>query len=102
MLPAKTKTRIQTNKEAVKDLYKTTTKLRKSEDTREFFQDLMSSTEIKELARRLLCAKMLYDNQTYFSIEDLLGMSPVTINKIHTKTRGSKILRKIGSFQFPR
>lgn len=93
----KDKKRYQVNKEAVENLFKLLPRLKNLDDAQEFLQDLFSGTEIKEISRRLFCAQLLYENETYLAIEDLLGMSPVTINKIHAKTRGSKVLPKLFS-----
>ena len=95
-MESRVKKRAQLNKKAVKEFYNIISKIKKPAQAEQFFQDLMSSTEIKETARRLYCAKLLrQEGKTYQEIEDLLGMSPITINKIHFKTKGSKILPKL-------
>ena len=55
----------------------------------------MSSSELKDLARRLLAVKMLYNKDTYQEIHFQSAMSMSTINKMHFKTKGSKILREL-------
>lgn len=62
------------------------------EDFEGFFKDLMSSSEIKDLSRRFLAAKLLKQGKTYQEISDLLGMSEGTINKVYFKTKGSRII----------
>jgi len=91
-LSPKAQKRIGLNKKAVEKLTKVLPKLKTAEESRQFLQDLMSSSEILDLARRLMATKLLFEGKTYQEIEDLLGMGPLTINKIHFKTRGSKIL----------
>lgn len=91
-LSPKAQKRIELNKKAVEELMKVLPKLKTAEESRQFLQDCMSSSEILDLARRLMAAKLLFEGKTYQEIEDLLGMGPLTINKIHFKTRGSKIL----------
>ena len=81
--------------EAKELLIQTIDTIRGEENIREFLNDLFSSAEVKDLSRRLMCAKLLFENNTYQQITQLMGMSANTINKIHFKTRGSKLLRKI-------
>jgi len=89
----RTRRRAKLNRQAVRNLFEVVAKIKKPAQVEQFFQDLMSSTEIREIARRLFCAKLLLKGKTYQEIEDDLGMSPITINKIHFKTKGSKIRR---------
>ena len=91
-LSPKTQKRVTLNKKAVEELTEVIPKLKTAKESRQFLQDLMSSSETLDLARRLMAAKLLYEGKTYQDIEDLMGMGPLTINKIHFKTRGSKNL----------
>ncbi len=93
----KVKIILEMNKEAKEEWFRTIVKLKTTENAKEFFQDLFSSSEIKDITRRLKCARLLYENKTFQQIEDLIGMGSPTINKIHFKTRGSKILPKLFS-----
>ncbi len=85
----------QLNKKAITELFKILPKIKMQQEAKHFFQDLFSSAEIKDIARRLAAAKLLHQGKTYQEIEDYLGMGPLTINKIHFKTKGSKILPKL-------
>lgn len=84
--------RIKLNKKARKLLGKTLIKIKNFDQAENFLMDLLSSAEINDISRRLLAARLLYGNKTYQEINDLLGMGPLTINKVHFKTKGSKIL----------
>ncbi|TSC94293.1 MAG: hypothetical protein Athens101428_336 [Candidatus Berkelbacteria bacterium Athens1014_28] len=67
----------------------------KSDEFIDFMESLLSSTEIKNISRRIMAAKLLLENNTYKDVEELMGMSPGTINKIHFKTKGSPAFRKL-------
>ncbi|MCX6810857.1 MAG: Trp family transcriptional regulator [Candidatus Berkelbacteria bacterium] len=67
----------------------------KSDEFIDFLESLMSSTEIKNISRRTMAAKLLLEYNTYEDVELLMGMSPGTINKIHFKTKGSPAFRKL-------
>ncbi len=79
------------DKIARREFFRTLKKVKK-EDLEDFFRDLMSSAEIKDLSRRFLAAKLLREGKTYLEVREILGMGETTINKVHFKTRGSKIL----------
>ena len=91
------KIRAQMNKEAYEEWFKVVIKLKTANEAEEFFRDLFSSSEIKDITRRLKCARLLYEENTFQQIEELLGMGSPTINKIHFKTKGSRILPKLFS-----
>ena len=76
-------------------LIKTLARLDGEENIKEFLNDLFSSAEVKDLSRRLLAAKLLYNGDTYQEISRLMGMSAGTICKFHFKTRGSKVLKDL-------
>lgn len=82
------------NQEALKLLYSTMIGLEK-DDLNDLLGSLMSSAEIKDLARRLYAAKLLKEGSTFIEIGELMGMSPVTINKVYFKTKGSPIIIKL-------
>lgn len=95
MTPPKQREIVLTNKKAIDDLCTAIAKLKNKKDVRELLNDLLSSSETKDIARRYLAAKLLYKRKTYQEVEEKLSMSPLTINKIHFKTKGSKILPNI-------
>jgi len=77
--------------------FKTISKVKDEKHFEEFFYDLFSSSEVKDVSRRLLAAKMLIEGKTYLQIKEEMGMSEGTINKIYFKTKGSHILRRFFS-----
>lgn len=89
------KKRVKFDKKALSLLYKTVLKLKKEKQVKEFFSDIFSSKEIKDIARRVLAVRRLYTNKTYRDIYFESGMSMTTINKMYFKTKGSKLLRNI-------
>ena len=80
------------DQKAKREFFDAVVKLKSKNDFEQLFKDLMSSSEIKDLSRRYYAAKLLYRSKTYQEIETMMGMSPVTINKIYFKTKGSRIL----------
>ncbi|TSC94681.1 MAG: hypothetical protein Athens101428_196 [Candidatus Berkelbacteria bacterium Athens1014_28] len=42
-----------------------------------------------------MAVKFLFEKHTFTEIEDLMGMSSGTINKIYFKTKGSPVLNKL-------
>jgi len=79
------------DQKAKKEFYRALKKLKK-DDFEEFFKDLMSSAEIKDLSRRFMAAKYLNEKKTYQEIREIMGMGEGTINKIRFKTKGSRVL----------
>lgn len=62
---------------------------------KDLLTSIMSSSEIKDLSRRLMAAKLLKENHTYGDVVDIMGMSEGTINKIHFKTKGSPTINQL-------
>jgi len=83
------------DKEAKQLFIKTLSKFKNSTEVEEFLSDLFSSAEVKDFSRRLLAAKFLMENKTYLEINQNMGMSAGTINKIHFKTKGSSLIRDL-------
>lgn len=65
------------------------------EDFLDFFDSLLSSAELKDISRRLMAAKLLHQESTYDAVVKLMGMGSNTVNKIHFKTKGSPVLKKL-------
>jgi uncharacterized protein YerC len=82
------------DQEAQKLLFDTLIKVEKNE-LDELLRSLVSSAEIKDLARRLLAAKLLKEGNTFLEIGQLMGMSQGTINKVYFKTKGSPLINKL-------
>lgn len=72
-----------------------TFKMLKGGELEDLLMSLLSSAEVKDISRRLMAAKILKSGGTYQDVIDTMGMSDGTINKIHFKTKGSPIIRKL-------
>ena len=54
-----------------------------------FFEDLCTVSELQEMSRRLLAAKMLKDNYIYTEIAQQTGLSTATISRVNRSLRYS-------------
>ncbi len=52
------------------------------DDCYDFFEDLCTIKEIKDMSQRLDAAKMLIDGKSYLSIESEIGISTATIGRV--------------------
>ena len=48
-----------------------------------FFEDLCTESELQEMSRRLVAAKMLMNNQIYADIAEKTGLSTATISRVN-------------------
>lgn len=80
---------------AKKRLYNILSKINNPIEIKIFLSDILSSSEIKDIARRLLAADYLFHGKTYQKINYELGMGMATINKVNFKTKGSYLLKNI-------
>lgn len=53
------------------------------EECYDFFEDLCTISEIKEMAKRLVAAKMLNNNMIYTEIAEKTGLSTATISRVN-------------------
>lgn len=67
----------------IDDLYAAITRLDSLEECRKFFRDLLTETEIRELAERWKVARMLWQGVPYTTIETETGLSSRTIARVH-------------------
>jgi TrpR-related protein YerC/YecD len=67
----------------IDDLYAAITRLDSLEECRKFFRDLLTETEIRELAERWKVARMLWQGVPYTTIEQETGLSSRTIARVH-------------------
>ncbi len=65
-----------------------------ADEREDMLSALLSSAEIKDISRRLMASKLLHSGLTYEEVQDIMGMSSNTVNKIYFKTKGCPILRK--------
>ena len=66
----------------VKDLFTAFSKIDTPKERENFFLDLLSTEEIKDIARRWKVAKMLAKGISFSEIESKTGMSSTTIARI--------------------
>lgn len=72
---------IKLNKD-VEDLFSAFSKIRTAQERKNFFLDLLTEEELKDIARRLKVAKMLSDKIPFTKIEQETKMSSTTIARI--------------------
>jgi len=80
---------------AKEKLFAILAKVKGPEEIKILLFDLLSSSEIKDIARRLLAAELLFKGKTYEQINFDMGMGAATINKINFKTKGSHLLSRL-------
>jgi len=66
----------------IKVLVKAILTLKNEEEVLRFLEDICTINEIKELAQRLMVAKMLYEGKSYEEIEKTTGTSSATISRV--------------------
>ncbi len=64
-------------------LYEVILQLQNLDECRKFFRDLLTETEIREIAERWKAAQMLADGIPYTTIEKETGLSSRTIARVH-------------------
>ena len=69
--------------EAVDSLFEAILTLESKEECYSFFEDLCTVSELKEMSRRMLAAKMLRENYIYSEIAAQTGLSTATISRVN-------------------
>lgn len=64
-------------------LFKAILTLETVDECYEFFEDLCTGSELKEMSRRILAAKMLRSNKVYADIAEETGLSTATISRVN-------------------
>lgn len=64
-------------------LYEAILTLKSKEECYDFFDDLCTVSEIKEMSKRLLVARRLSDNKVYTDISAETGLSTATISRVN-------------------
>lgn len=64
-------------------LFKAILSLRSEEECYNFFEDLCTVSELKEMSRRFYAAKLLNENRIYNDIADETGLSTATISRVN-------------------
>lgn len=67
----------------VNNLFKAVLSLETIEECYDFFEDLCTVAEIKEMAKRVCAAKMLSDGKKYTEIAKDTGLSTATISRVN-------------------
>ncbi len=67
----------------IDDLFRAILTLENIEECYNFFSDLCTIAEIKEMSKRFLVAKMLNDNVVYSEIVEKTGLSTATISRVN-------------------
>ncbi len=58
-------------------------KLETLDECYDFFEDLCTIPELREMSRRMMAAKMLRENRVYSEIAELTGLSTATISRVN-------------------
>ena len=82
----------------IEAMYKAVLSLQSTEEARNFFRDLLTETEINELAERWKAARMLASGIPYTQIIDQTGLSSTTVARVarwvHKGTGGYRLALK--------
>ena len=62
-------------------------KLKSLEECYDFFEDLCTIPELREMSRRMVAARMLRENKVYSEIAELTGLSTATISRVNRSLR---------------
>lgn len=62
-------------------------KLKDLDECYDFFEDLCTIPELKEMSRRMVAARMLRENKVYSEIAELTGLSTATISRVNRSLR---------------
>ncbi len=73
--------------ERIDNLFKAILTLESVEECYDFFEDLCTVAEIREMSRRLHAAVMLTEGQTYAQIAAETGVSTATISRVKRSLR---------------
>ncbi len=73
----------KSQKEAFQPLFEAVLKLKSIEDCENFFEDLCTIRELKDMTDRLEVAKLLLSGETYESISEKTKVSSATISRIN-------------------
>lgn len=91
-----------TNRDPIIDhLFRAILSLQNIDECYEFFEDLCTIFEIRDLSKRLLAARMLLDNRVYSDIAEQTGLSTSTISRVKKNLQFgregyTKVLDRIG------
>jgi TrpR-related protein YerC/YecD len=69
----------------INDLVGNVASLKSTDEVEEFFDNVLTSREINDIARRLAATRMLKDGVSYADIQDRLGLASTTIARLSNK-----------------
>ncbi|MBR3965703.1 MAG: TrpR-like protein, YerC/YecD [Clostridia bacterium] len=64
-------------------LFRGIMKLKTLDECYDFFEDLCTIPELREMSRRMVAARMLRENRVYSEIAELTGLSTATISRVN-------------------
>ena len=67
----------------INNLFRAVLSLETIEECYDFFEDLCTVAEIKEMAKRIAAAHMLSEGKKYTEIADATGLSTATISRVN-------------------
>lgn len=71
-------------------LYDAIVSIKDRKECADFLKDLLTKTELNEVAARWLVARLLNKGTTYVEIENITGLSSTTIARVHKWLKKSK------------
>ena len=87
-MPEAAETMVINMKDKIRDenidyLFRAILPLENAEDCYNFFTDLCTVAELKEMSKRIIAAKMLRENAVYTEIAEKTGLSTATISRVN-------------------
>ena len=74
----------------INKLYDAIVSIEERKECEEFLRDLLTETELNEVATRWLVARLLDKGTTYIEIENITGLSSTTVARVHKWLKKSK------------
>ena len=74
----------------INKLYDAIVSIQERKECEEFLRDLLTKTELNEVATRWLVARLLNKGATYIEIENITGLSSTTVARVHKWLKKSK------------
>lgn len=74
----------------INKLYDAIVSIEERKECEEFLRDLLTKTELNEVATRWLVARLLNKGTTYIEIENITGLSSTTVARVHKWLKKSK------------
>lgn len=85
----------QVTDEMIEELYSVITKIKSSEECKEFFLDLCTYKEILKMAQRLRAAKLLSEGKTYNQVIEETDISSATLSRVSACVQRGAGYRKV-------